>query len=79
MRGRANRTHPYPPRHRTCLATARVPRCRLLCQGYKMRDEDIDEYDRIVNPDHDGGIYTAVNAWCTNPAAAKARYGRMAS
>ena len=42
-----------------------------------MRDEDYDEYED--NPDHDGGIYTAAEAWCTDPAAAKARYGPIAS
>ena len=42
-----------------------------------MRDEDPDEYED--NPDHDGGIYTAVNAWFEDPAAAKARYGPIAS
>ena len=30
-------------------------------------------------PDHDGGIYTAANTWCRDPAAAKARYGPIAS
>ena len=43
-----------------------------------MRDEDFD-YRRIVNPDHDGGIHTAVRAWYEDPAAAKARYGPIAS
>ena len=27
----------------------------------------------------DGGIYTAVELWCTDPAAAKAQYGPIAS
>ena len=43
-----------------------------------MRDEDYHEIDddgNIINPDHDGGIYTAVHAWYKDPAAAKARYG----
>jgi surface protein len=31
------------------------------------------------NPDHDGGIHTAVNLRCRDPAAAKARYGPIAS
>ena len=31
------------------------------------------------NPDHDGGIRTAVHAWCEDPAAAKAKYGPIAS
>jgi len=39
-----------------------------------MRDEN---YGRPDNPDH--GIKTAVNAWCRDPAAAKARYGPIAS
>ena len=42
-----------------------------------MRDEDYEEYKD--NPDHDGGIYTASRLWCTDPAAAKARYGPIAS
>ena len=42
-----------------------------------MRDEDIDVY--ADSPDHDGGIYTAVDAWLEDPAAAKARYGPIAS
>ena len=44
-----------------------------------MRDEDLDEAGAIINPDHDGGIRTAVNAWSMDPAAAKARYGPIAS
>jgi len=43
-----------------------------------MRDEDEYEYER-GNPDHDGGIRTAVVAWFEDPAAAKARYGPIAS
>ena len=42
-----------------------------------MRDEDITEAEN--DPDHDGGIYTAVRAWISDPAAAKARYGPIAS
>jgi surface protein len=42
-----------------------------------MRDEDGDEAND--NPDHHGGIRTAVNAWIEDPAAAKARYGPIAS
>ena len=42
-----------------------------------MRDEDYWEYED--NPDHDGGIRTAVRAWFADPAAAKARYGPIAS
>ena len=46
-------------------------------QGYPMRDEDLDE--NPDNHDHDGGIRTAVGAWFADPAAAKARYGPIAS
>jgi surface protein len=46
-----------------------------------MRDEAY--YAALANPDHladhDGGIYTAADAWCRDPAAAKARYGPIAS
>ena len=42
-----------------------------------MRDEDW--YEARNNPDHDGGIRTAVSLRCTDPAAAKARYGPIAS
>ena len=42
-----------------------------------MRDEDWSE--ALDNPDHDGGIHTAADAWCRDPAAAKARYGPIAS
>ena len=42
-----------------------------------MRDEDFHE--SIDNPDHDGGIRTAVHAWNADPAAAKAKYGPIAS
>ena len=42
-----------------------------------MRDEEPDEFEDY--PDHDGGIYTAVDAWFEDPAAAKARYGPIAS
>jgi len=41
-----------------------------------MRDDKYWEAGR--NPDHDG-IHTAVNAWTRDPAAAKARYGPIAS
>jgi len=44
-----------------------------------MRDEDIDEDGNINNPDHDGGIRTAARVWFAVPAAAKARYGPIAS
>ena len=55
------------------------PPTAAAVQGYKMRDEDLDEAGAIINPDHDGGIRTAVNAWNEDPAAAKARYGPIAS
>ena len=42
-----------------------------------MRDEDRNEAED--NPDHDGGIRTAVHVWFADPAAAKARYGPIAS
>ena len=42
-----------------------------------MRDENYHE--ALRNPDHDGGIHTAANALCRDPAAAKARYGPIAS
>ena len=42
-----------------------------------MRDEDYDMAQR--NPDYNGGIHTAVNAWFADSAAAKARYGPIAS
>ena len=42
-----------------------------------MRDENY--YEALRNPDHDGGIHTAVSLWCRDPAAAKARYGPIAS
>ena len=41
--------------------------------------EDEDWYLSIDAPDFDGGIYTAVRAFCTDAAAAKARYGPIAS
>ena len=45
-----------------------------------MRDEDIDDdHGNMFNPDHDGGIRTAARVWCEDPAAAKARYGPIAS
>ena len=31
------------------------------------------------NSDRDGGIWTAAYAWCADPAAAKAKYGPIAS
>ena len=41
-----------------------------------MRDEDF--FEARDNP-NDGGIYTAVNMWSEDPAAAKAKYGPIAS
>jgi surface protein len=71
-----------PPiaRHALTRSHAHTRFCTLppLCgQGYRMRDEGYGEDWR--NPDHDGGIRTAVNAWGADPAAAKARYGPIAS
>ena len=42
-----------------------------------MRDETLSA--SYYNPDHDGGIRTAADAWFEDPAAAKARYGPIAS
>ena len=42
-----------------------------------MRDEDW--FVQRKTPDHDGGIRTAANLWCSDRAAAKARYGPIAS
>ena len=42
-----------------------------------MRDESY--WKAIDNPDHDGGIRTAVRVRFEDPAAAKARYGPIAS
>ena len=41
-----------------------------------MKDEDIDAFNgqRL-----EGGIHTAVELWCDDPAAAKAQYGPIAS
>ena len=36
-------------------------------------------YVAEYNPDHDGGIYTAADAWCEDPTAAKVKYGPIAS
>ena len=38
-----------------------------------------DDWEAASNLDRDGGINTAVHAWCEDPAAAKARYGPIAS
>jgi surface protein len=48
-------------------------------QGYKMRDEGYGRYEYEDIRDHDGGIRTAVEAWFADPAAAKAKYGPIAS
>jgi surface protein len=42
-----------------------------------MRDEAFAE--ARDNPNHDGGIRTAVGVWFADPAAAKAKYGPIAS
>ena len=47
-----------------------------------MRDEEAgyDSFFEVIdNPDHDGGIRTAVRIMCTDPATAKARFGPIAS
>ena len=46
-----------------------------------MRDETFYIYieEARDNPDHDGGIRTAVRVWFEDPAAAKAKYGPIAS
>ena len=67
------------PRH-ACLSPASLAfatATAVAVQGYQMRDEP----SRMARdyPDHDGGIRTAVSAWCANPAAAKAKYGPIAS
>jgi len=52
----------------------------FVLKGYKMRDEDLDDDRKLINnPDHDGGIYTAVDACFADSAAAKAKYGPIAS
>ena len=67
---------PFAPALRTAAAAA--------VQGYQMREEEEDEGEEdedgnIIYPEHDGGIRTAVRAWCTDPASAKAKYGPIAS
>ena len=42
-----------------------------------MRDEAY--HGAEANPDHNGGIRTAVHMWFADPAAAKAKYGPIAS
>ena len=42
-----------------------------------MRDENY--HGAEANPDHDGGIRTAVHMWFADPAVAKAKYGPIAS
>ena len=44
-----------------------------------MRDEGYSRYKYEDIRDHDGGIRTAVGAWFEDPAAAKAKYGPIAS
>ena len=44
-----------------------------------MRDEDFVFDEAQDNLDHDGGIRTAVRVWFEDPAAAKAKYGPIAS
>ena len=48
-----------------------------------MRDEDLeldeDGEEYLDNPDHDGGIRTALRVRFEDPAAAKAKYGPVAS
>ena len=71
--GAARRTRiSLPPLHPLAFPVAAAA---AAVQGYKMRDED--QY--ADNPDHDGGIWTAVRVWFADPAAAKARYGPIAS
>ena len=65
--GRASRTSPSHHSSHPLLPPA--------AQGYKMRNEG---YPSFHIPDHDGGIRTAVDVWCRDPAAAKARYGPIA-
>ena len=63
------------PRH--ALTHTRCCRPPLCGQGHKMRDEC--NVEALFNPDHDRGIRTAVGTWEADPAAAKARYGPIAS
>ena len=66
------------PRHACISPPPHVPATTTAAaQGYQMRDEDIGEYED--NPDREGGIDTAVDAWRDDPAASKARYGSIAS
>ena len=44
-----------------------------------MRNESYGRYEYYHNRDHDGGIRTAVEAWFAHPAAAKVKYGPIAS
>ena len=43
-----------------------------------MKDEDYDNF-RYQGQRLEGGIRTAVQLWCTDPAAAKTQYGPIAS
>ena len=74
----SSRKHPAIPPLLLTRVNIRPARARRV-QGYKMRDEALDEDGGIINPDHDGGIRTAVDAWDADPAAAKAKYGPIAS
>ena len=47
-------------------------------QGYKMKDEALEAL-RNGGERLEGGIRTAVELWCTDPAAAKQQYGPIAS
>ena len=58
-----------------------APAAAAAVQGYQMRDEALDEdgEEDLDNPDHDGGIRTALRVRFEDPAAAKAKYGPIAS
>ena len=57
------------PRHALTHTHPLLPPAAVSAQGYRMRKVS-----------HDGSsIHTAVNAWSRDPAAAKARYGPIAS
>ena len=43
-----------------------------------MKDEDVNAFEEYGER-MEGGIYTAVQLWCTDPAAAKQQYGPIAS
>ena len=54
------------------------PPTAAAVQGCKMRDEEY-KLGPLRIPDPDGGIRTAAETWLADPAAAKARYGPIAS